>query len=830
MTSSTEQLPSALEPAGEALATPWQRDPRLWTAVFVTLLAKLAVIGLWLHVWNGRDWLEHVNVDLWTWHDFFAASRAGGIPYVDFGREYPVLAGGLYWLLARTVDVESKPALILTHAALMACADLINAGLFYVIARELNARLALPAALIFSLSLTGLLLGPMRFDGLLVTSLLAGYRLHQLGRPLAATVAWSLGCAIKWFPAFLIAIQETRAFCAGERGRRWLRAGAWFAGIQLALNGPFLLGGLLAHGNIDNWLYTYTYHAERKLSADTVLGVGELWFGRLAFETYATYWSLALMLAAIVLRPLQPLAYKVVLVGIAAVLLNRIYSPQFNLWFYPFLLLIILEARPRRALWLIGLFALLDVLNVRVYPFDFTSALNEIGKFRPYRGAWKGGEATKLFSICVMLRFAVLLVLGAELWRGPAPAPLSLPRIRSALARSLPGAATACGLAAYGLWARVATLNMPRYSDEKFHIRQIHRLCRGQDELLGTLTMLPGYHAITAGFGKLIESCAPHVLRTFSLGWGLAASLVALLILGTLGSQRSRTRTIAFYFLPILLPYYVLVYTDVAAFVPALLAVYFVTQRRWTAAGIASSTGILFRQSNAVVLLFIVGVALLEHDRRGRARDWMVRYLKQTWAAWLGLAGFGAFVIVNGGVALGDRSRHTLGVHFENVWFALALLCLTQLPVLLENLWSERARLRAWKTVLVLGAAYSLYMLTFRVEHEFNGHLDFLRNQFLHWVVESPWRKTLFFVPVALGLGAVCATRFSRPSYWLLLPVALLTLMPEGLVEQRYAILPIGLWLVLRRDASRSAEAATALLNAALATALVLVIASGRQL
>src|SRR5262245_17989600 len=122
----------------------WYRDWRLWAAVLGTLLVKAAVILLWVTKWRDAGWWGHVNVDLWTWRDFFKNAQDNRIPYVDMHREYPVLASFIYWGLAHFMDLKSDTSMMLVHSSCMMVVDTVNAGLFYGLARAANPRYALP--------------------------------------------------------------------------------------------------------------------------------------------------------------------------------------------------------------------------------------------------------------------------------------------------------------------------------------------------------------------------------------------------------------------------------------------------------------------------------------------------------------------------------------------------------------------------------------------------------------------------------------------------------------------------------------------------------------
>ena len=416
------------------------RDPGLWIALLASLSMRLLILLLWITTWKRKPWVGHLKYDLSIWRDFFAQVRAGEIPYVDFPREYPVLTSSIYWLMAFFVRPKSEQSAILVHASVMLIADLINVWLFYRLAREANARWALAGTLVFSLNLTALVLGPVRFESILVTTLLLGYALHLRGRHASAAALWSLGAAIKWYPAFLFVAQQWKLWTLGRLRFRWWTPVLAFVAVQLALNVPFLLGAWLKHGNVDAWLKTYTYHMDRPLSVDTLRGIAQLWFGPVAWERYASHATLLLICVAMFVRPRLSLARTAVLVGIAVVVFNRVYSPQFNLWFYPFLLLWMLSVPPERMAWVFGLFVALEVTNVLAYPFAFTDALEEMGTFDGAAAAASGGSGTVVWSLAIVVRSLLLIAIAVEVLRQREPSTELAPAAREFGAATSPDA------------------------------------------------------------------------------------------------------------------------------------------------------------------------------------------------------------------------------------------------------------------------------------------------------------------------------------------------------------------------------------------------------
>jgi hypothetical protein len=386
----------------------------LATALAATAAARGLVLLLGLTTFWDSAFLSHMVQDLRTWHDFFIKAQAGLTPYVDFTKEYPVGAGMLYWALARFVDPESLRQTVLVHGLVMGALDLVNTALAYRLFREKSPERALAFTLLFSLNATTLLLGPIRFESALVLFVLLGYQASRKGRPLAAVAFWSLGFWMKWLPAFFVAAQEWRAFVVDRRRWHWLPALGVFAIVAAAVNGPFVWSAW-RHGSLALLVTPWRFHVDRPLYWDTLLGVGQIWLGPLPWERYGSVWTLGLLALALAVRPRLCLEYKGVLLCIAAIVFNRIYSAQFHLWFYPFLLLGSIGEGPARRRRLLALGVALDVLNVVVFPLSFTLCLQEIEGFRPFAAAANGGPWTVVFSLAIVLRTVALVALAATL-------------------------------------------------------------------------------------------------------------------------------------------------------------------------------------------------------------------------------------------------------------------------------------------------------------------------------------------------------------------------------------------------------------------------------
>ncbi|MFI5183289.1 MAG: hypothetical protein ACHQNV_02740 [Vicinamibacteria bacterium] len=407
-----------------------RRSSELAVALLATAVARVIVLTLGLYDFWDTSFVSHIVQDLRTWHDFFLKTRSGLTPYVDFSKEYPVGAGMLYWAMARFVDPEDLRQTVFVHGLAMGAIDLVNTALAYRLFREKSPDRALAFTLLFSLNFTTLLLSPIRFESALVLLVLLGYGAAAKGRPFQAVAFWSVGFWMKWLPAFFMAAQEWRALFVDRIAWRWLRAAGVFVAVAVLMNGPFVWAAW-RHGSLGLLMAPWKFHMERPLYWDTLLGVGQIWLGPLPWERYGSWWTLGLVTLALAARPRLRLEYKGVLLCIAAILFNRIYSAQFHLWFYPFLLLGMITEGEERRRQILSLAVALDVLNVIVFPLSFTLCLDEIGGFYPYAARANGGPWTVIFSGAIVLRAVALVVLAALLLTtGDADASMGRRRLR----------------------------------------------------------------------------------------------------------------------------------------------------------------------------------------------------------------------------------------------------------------------------------------------------------------------------------------------------------------------------------------------------------------
>lgn len=362
-------------------------------------------------------------------------------------------------------------------------------------------------------------------------------------------------------------------------------------------------------------------------------------------------------------------------------------------------------------------------------------------------------------------------------------------------ARRLRVLLAALAVAAHAAFVWNAFRGLPRYSDEIHHMRQIDRFCGGDLSVDPKLTTIPGYHAVSAFVGRLLHDCSLPPMRAVNVVFGMMSVAVFFAAASASGVAHPVMRTLQYYFLPILLPYHFLVYTDTVALLALLASAALLFRGRHTAAGVVGALSVLLRQTNVVWLLLLCALTLLEDG------DW--RKLR---AFVPGLVVFLLFVAINGGVAMGDQRAHHAGLHLGNVFFLLFVFCLLFLPRNLAVLWAHRDRLLDGWLGAALAVVCVVFLLSFGVDHAYNRIPGFLRNDLLLLLDERPLLKVAFFVPVAGALATLAVDRLRRGSFHALYAVALVSLLPVKLIDHRYDVTPLAFFLLFRRDDSPFVE------------------------
>ena len=329
----------------QCIPTGWAKG---WTTPW-SLLALTCLAGWAFKGHCGAWWANGIQYTTGCYSDAvpFWGGRgvaAGEIPYLQARMEYPVLTGALIWLecivarLLRGPNADAATFLFVVSAVNAALAFLVlwmmeRAG---VDRRRLYLWAAAPPLVLY--------LGhnwDMLAVALAVTALLAA----RAGR-LAVAVRWAaVGTAAKLFPVLMLPLFGLTAFFRkGDGGGRRIGGTVSLAILAIlvwgAINAP------LAWAAFDNWAEFYRFSSERSGTAASIwelLATFGLWASPIPARnlvSFAMFAAGAAIIVAIGWRRLGERPWLLFTPVLAWFLLtNKVYSPQFDLWLYPFLIL-----------------------------------------------------------------------------------------------------------------------------------------------------------------------------------------------------------------------------------------------------------------------------------------------------------------------------------------------------------------------------------------------------------------------------------------------------------------------------------------------------------
>jgi len=360
-------------------------------------------------------------------------------------------------------------------------------------------------------------------------------------------------------------------------------------------------------------------------------------------------------------------------------------------------------------------------------------------------------------------------------------------------------------------WSALRTT--PLLADERSHYLQVAALLEGK--MLGMTTMLPGYHLLMAGLVLLMGETSVQFLRS----WSMIISVLSILVfygasraIGGKDSGEDTLRTAQYLFFPIIFPFFCLIYTDILSLLLVMLALFALLKRREVLAGFTGLSSLLTRQTNVVwvgcLFLFLCYNVLASKGSRNPLKE----IGKRGWSFLLAFGLFLAFLIVNGGVACGDKGSHPFpSFHLANVYLLLFMFFFLFLPLnvsLFPLVW------RRWKVMIGLLILFPIYLATFENTHPYNAARFslYLRNKILLLFTSSDLWKACFFIPVAYSLLSLSVIRLSRKEFCLLYPATVLLLLPSWLVEPRYYFIPFVLFSLFRPRSSNLVERSTLLI------------------
>ncbi len=379
------------------------------------------------------------------------------------------------------------------------------------------------------------------------------------------------------------------------------------------------------------------------------------------------------------------------------------------------------------------------------------------------------------------------------------------------------------------VWLAMLALAFPSalIGDEWVHWNQVRRFQQGDFRVFSEyLTNVPGYHWLVTALLWPFGAESPGAGRVVT---GLFTAMATLLMyrIRRLVSPEDALRTaLLFFFLPPMFVYGYLAYTDLPALTFLLAAVLATLKGRHGVAALALLASMAMRQNNVLWAVFLAVYAAWPQlcgavtALRGGGGDWLARVRAVLAVVWPYIGVFAVFCVywaINGSIAYSTAQSENAHPDFRPdpgnpfLLFAIAGVLLV-LPFAFA--WWRMLRIGlhprgAWVWLVPLGA-FAVFAGSFEVHHPFNFIVEAnVRNQALQAIARGGWAWWAFGVAAAWGLTGLVFTRFHTQAGWLWLPFSILFVAASWMIETRYAIVPLTLFLVFRRVESRRAELAT---------------------
>lgn len=357
-------------------------------------------------------------------------------------------------------------------------------------------------------------------------------------------------------------------------------------------------------------------------------------------------------------------------------------------------------------------------------------------------------------------------------------------------------------------------------ADELIHLPQIQSFMSGSMALSGIVAMPPGFHYSIASIASLLNFNNLSDLRIINAAITLMCPILFWLYLKLDEDRLTDIRTAQLLLSPIIWPFFFLLYTDLSSLFLILIGLVLLRQRYVIPAALICTISLAFRQNNIfwITLLWLMAI---EHHfplnfSIGKAGFSPLKILKaltyslQKTAIFLIPFGtFALFVYLNGGVAMGNKDLHQAsGIFPTQIFFCLLVLWIVLLPLHIHNLPTIFSLVLKHKLILLgLGLLAVLYFISFDISHPYNFPSDyFIRNWILYKLKDHPAWRLLAFLPMAWALLSFATTQLKDPAYYWLYPITVISLLPVHLIEQRYYIIPLALFLLFRSPTTKAWE------------------------
>jgi len=350
----------------------------------------------------------------------------------------------------------------------------------------------------------------------------------------------------------------------------------------------------------------------------------------------------------------------------------------------------------------------------------------------------------------------------------------------------------------------------------------------GSHEIYSYITTFTTYHELVAFFGRSMGSNNLAILRFVNTFLSLLLVPSFFYLAKSAGQKYSLQRAVQMSFLPPLFLYYFFLYTDILSLLVVVWGTIFLVRGKSVLAAILYFASFYIRQTNIIFLIFEILYLLLRSDllptlKPSSLKKVITNNISPFVVILLFIAIEVLFIVENGGVAIGDRSNHVIGLYSGNTVFFLFLYFVLLLPFHIGANFGVIKNSSSLGNSFFLLVGITLVSLLFlsSLEHPYNQISMFLRNRCLVFFYENAIHKFFYSIIVLLSLRLLLITPLKARSYYALFPLIPIALVPSQLIEHRYSIPLFILYLAFRKSESLKVENAMVVYSIIISTTLL---------
>jgi hypothetical protein len=304
-----------------------------------------------------------------------------------------------------------------------------------------------------------------------------------------------------------------------------------------------------------------------------------------------------------------------------------------------------------------------------------------------------------------------------------------------------------------------------------------------------------------AGIMRALSLHSMSALRAINAMLGLIPALIFFAIRRALGDPQALVYSAAFFFLPLIYPYYFLAYTDVLSLALVLGAFLLALKKRHYWAAVVLTTALLVRQNNVVWAGFIPALLIFFPTLSWSTKGELAALSKIACPYAFPVIVFLVYWAWHGSISLSKTmvgEHPDLAFHAGNLYFFLFAFVLLLFPQAFQGLkkYIGSIRQNPWLLLLPL-----ILIVCAHLRGSSDNYLSvhyFLRNNLIQIVSRAP-ADFAFSALVAIGFCGIAFSQFLLPRGWLLYPFSAFYLGSSWLIENRYLIIPFALWMVMGR-------------------------------